>query len=139
MFTEMLNDKWDEWKELLQFQHARVLQRNNKLADIDVAFIEGAVTSAKDETEVKEIRANSRRVVTVGSCATTGLPSGARNQFDPDQKTCIRYLIEKFGQTEMVKSIPEVIEVDDKVPGCPMNETIFLQVLEKYLKEFGII
>lgn len=139
MFTEMLNDNWDTWKDLVQFQHAKVLKKNNILEDIDVAFVEGAVSSAKEEKDVKEIRKVAKRVVTIGSCATTGLPAGQRNQFDDDTQECIKFLIQRFGQSDKVRSIPEVIEVDEKVPGCPMNEKKFLEVLNKYLKEFGIL
>ena len=139
MFTEMLNDNWDTWKDLIQFQHARVLKKNNILKDIDVAFIEGAVSSIKEEKEVKEIRAVAKRVITIGSCATIGLPAGQRNQFDEDTQECIKFLVQKFKQADKVKSIPEVIKVDEKVPGCPMNEKKFLEVLTKYLKEFGVV
>ncbi|HBH46236.1 MAG TPA: hypothetical protein DDX47_02625 [Candidatus Jacksonbacteria bacterium] len=138
MFTEMLNDHWSQWRDKIHFQHARVLQKNNVFEDIDVAFIEGAVSSASDEEEVKKIRAVAKKVVTIGSCATTGLPSGQRNQFDEDTQNCIKFLLDHFGQADKVKSIPEVIAVDEQVPGCPMDEKKFLEVLDKYLKEFGI-
>src|SRR3989339_2133589 len=138
MFTEMLNDHWSQWRDKIHFQHARVLPKNNVFEDIDVAFIEGAVSSASDEEEVKKIRAVSKRVVTIGSCATTGLPSGQRNQFDADTQASIQFLLDRFAQSEKVRSVPEVIQVDDKVPGCPMNEQKFLSVLNKYLEEFGV-
>ncbi|MEK9166009.1 MAG: hypothetical protein AAB525_04110 [Patescibacteria group bacterium] len=139
MFTEMLNDYWDEWKDKIEFRHCKVLQRTNVLDDIDVAFIEGAITSQKDEDEVKKIRQAAKKVVTIGSCATTGLPSGQRNNFDPDTQKCIQHLIDKFSQSAQVKSIPEVILVDERVPGCPMDEEKFLEVLNKYFKEFKIL
>jgi coenzyme F420-reducing hydrogenase gamma subunit len=136
MFTEMLNSYWDKWKNKIEFKHIKVLQSKNTLEDIDIAFIEGAVTSAEQKQEVKKIRQAAKKVVTIGSCATCGLPSGQRNQFDKDTQASIQYLIDRFGQSAKVKSIPEVIKVDDKVPGCPMNEEKFLEVLEKYLREF---
>lgn len=139
MFTELLNDHFDEWARLVEFKHIRVLQSRNVLEDIDVAFIEGAITSDKEEEEVKKIRAVARRVVTIGSCATTGLPSGQRNQFDADTQASIQFLLDRFKQSKKVRSVPEVIAVDDKVPGCPMDEAKFLAVLDKYLKEFGVI
>jgi len=138
MFTEMLNIYWEQWKDKIEFKHIKVLQSKNTLDNIDIAFIEGAVTSAEQEQEVKKIRQAAKRVVTIGSCATTGLPSGQRNQFNKDTQASIQYLIDRFGQLAKVKSIPEVIKVDERVPGCPMNEAKFLEVLEKYLQEFGI-
>jgi coenzyme F420-reducing hydrogenase gamma subunit len=138
MFTELLNDHFDEWAKLVEFKHIRVLQSKNTLEDIDVAFVEGAITSEKEAEEVKKIRAVSKRVVTIGSCATTGLPSGQRNQFDADTQASIQFLLDRFKQAEKVRSLQEVIQVDEKVPGCPMDEKKFLAVLEKYLQEFGI-
>ena len=138
MFTELLNDHFDEWAKLVEFKHIRVLKSRNVLEDIDVAFIEGAITSESEEKEVKKIRSVAKRVVTIGSCATTGLPSGQRNQFDADTQASIQFLLDRFAQSEKVRSVPEVIQVDDKVPGCPMNEQKFLSVLNKYLEEFGV-
>jgi coenzyme F420-reducing hydrogenase gamma subunit len=31
------------------------------------------------------------------------------------------------------------VTVDDEVDGCPMSEEVFLNVLTKYLKEFGVV
>ena len=37
-----------------------------------------------------------------------------------------------------MKPVHDVVRVDDSVPGCPMLESSFLNVLNKSLKEFGI-
>jgi coenzyme F420-reducing hydrogenase gamma subunit len=31
-----------------------------------------------------------------------------------------------------------VVQIDDEVQGCPMEEDVFLKVLDKYLNEFGV-
>ncbi|MBN2454137.1 hypothetical protein JXB11_01180 [Candidatus Woesearchaeota archaeon] len=139
MFVEMMNDRFDEWSKLLEFRHARVLKRVNTLEGIEVAFVEGAIGSKRDEDKLKEIRANSKRLVAIGSCACTGMPSAQRNTFDEKTKEEIKPLIEKFSLNEKVVPIKDVVQVDDSVPGCPMSEETFLKVLDKYLKEFGVI
>ena len=35
--------------------------------------------------------------------------------------------------------VKDVVPIDDEVPGCPMEENVFLNVLDKYLKEFGVL
>jgi len=85
LFTELLNDHFDEWKKVVDFQHVRALKTNNKLENLDVAFIEGAVSSPTQEEEVKKIRDNSKYVVAIGSCACTGMPSASRNDFGEEQ------------------------------------------------------
>jgi len=139
LFTELLNDHFVAWRDALDIQHARVLQNKNVLDDIDVAFVEGAISSLEEEAFVKKIRGVSKRVVAIGACANTGLPSGQRNQFDEDTKASIQYLLDRFGQSKTVRSLAEVVAVDDRVPGCPMDEKKFLDVLQKYLKEFNIV
>lgn len=135
LLTELLNDHLDEWKEKIEFRHLKALKAKNSLEGLDVAFIEGAISSPKQETEVKKIRANAKYVVAIGSCACSGMPSSSRNQFTPkdiDEK--IAWYLSHFNYSAKVKKLDEVIKVDDFVPGCPMNVKTFLEILDKYLK-----
>lgn len=138
IFTEMLNDHYREWKKKIEFVCASILQKKGEIKDIDVAFIEGAVTSVKQEEKVKEIRRESKKVVAIGSCACVGMPSSQRNLFDEKTKEEIKKIIIRFQYADKVKKLSDVITVDEMVPGCPMNEDAFLKVLNKYLKEFNI-
>ena len=139
IFVELLNDHYKEWFPLLEFRHANVLKSKNELSDIDVAFVEGAIANDKDEQELKEIRKVSKKLVAIGSCAVKGNPSNQRNDFDEDKKKRIQEFITAWGLNEKVKTLKECVTVDDKVDGCPMNEEVFLNVLNKYLKEFGVV
>ena len=138
VLTEMLNDYFDEWAKVVDFQHVRILKKNNKLEGLDVAFVEGAIASQSDAKKLKEIRKNCKKLVAIGSCAINSMPSAQRNLFDSKKKKEIEFLIERFHQAKKVKKLSEVVKVDDKVPGCPMNEELFLKVLNKCLKEFKI-
>lgn len=138
LFTELLNDHFGEWSKVIDFQHVRVLKSNNKLTDLDVAFVEGAIASESDAKKLKEIRKNCKKLIAIGSCAINGMPSAQRNDFDKNQKKEIEFLIKKFHLAKKVRTLSQVVRVDDKVPGCPMNEQVFLQTLDKYLKEFKI-
>ncbi|MFH1257982.1 MAG: hypothetical protein ABIG96_03330 [Candidatus Micrarchaeota archaeon] len=138
LFLEILNEHYKEWLPLLDFRYARVLKTKNELSDIDVAFVEGAIANEHDRQKVLEIRKNSKKVVAIGSCACTGLPAGQRNTFNESQKKEIKFLVQKFNMLDKVLSIPQVVQVDDLVVGCPMDEQKFVEVLGKYLKEFGV-
>jgi len=133
-----LNDHFKEWAEVIDFKHVRVLKKNNTLEGIDVSFVEGAIASEKDAKKLREIRKNSKKLVCIGSCAVNGMPSAQRNNFDPKKKKEIEFLIKKFHMAKKVRTVAEVVKVDDKVPGCPMNEQLFLNTVNKYLKEFGV-
>ena len=107
---------------------------------LDVAFVEGAISSDKQAEEVKKIRDNAKYVVAIGACACTGMPSASRNAFVSDQineRICM--YMKNFNYSDKVKKLDEVIKVDDMVNGCPMNIQTFLETLEKYLKLFNII
>jgi sulfhydrogenase subunit delta len=139
VFTELMNDRWEQWNKLIEFRHARVLKANNQLKDLDVAFVEGAIANRKDRVELIKIRENSKKVIAVGSCACTGIPSSQRNLFDEDTKKAIQYLVDRYGYEQEVLPISKIIKIDDEVPGCPMVEATFLKIIDKYLKEFQII
>lgn len=138
VWIELMNQRFSDWKKLLEIRHARVLKKDNKLKGIDVAFVEGAITNEADARKVREIRKNSKKLVAIGSCAINGMPAAQRNMFNEELKQEIDFLIERFKQADKVRKIEEIVQVDEKVEGCPMEEEIFLNVLEKYLKEFGV-
>ena len=43
VMTELMNERWQEWKDKIEFVYARILQSFNELKDIDVSFVEGAI------------------------------------------------------------------------------------------------
>ena len=138
-FTELLNDHFDEWKSLVEFRHLKALKSNNSIEGLDVAFIEGAISSPKQEEEVKKIRSNAKYVVAIGACACTGMPSASRNAFTPkeiDDK--VKWYMSHFDYSQKVKKLSDVIKTDDEVEGCPMSKEMFTQTLAKYLKVFSI-
>jgi sulfhydrogenase subunit delta len=139
IFTELLNDHWQEWKKLLDIRHARVLQSHNVLDELDVAFVEGALASEEHIRYLKEIRSRSTKLVAVGACAVMGLPSAQRNQFDIKKLAEIQPLLDKFAYLPQVKKLSDVVKVDYIVPGCPMDDRKFLEVLNTALKEFKIV
>ncbi|MEK7166330.1 MAG: hypothetical protein AAB874_05985 [Patescibacteria group bacterium] len=139
IFTELLNIHYKEWRDKIEFVHAKVLQSKNRWEEMDVAFVEGAINSIQQETKLKKIRNLSKKLVAIGACACIGMPSSQRNSFDMPTKEEINMLLLRFKQSDRVKKVSEVVTVDDLVQGCPMNETKFLEVVNKYLREFQII
>ena len=136
MFTEIMNDHWQEWKHLFDFRHARVLQSKNTLDEMDIAFVEGAIASDKHAKELEEIRSLSKVLVAIGSCACTGMPSAQRNTFDEKKKQEIEFLLARFGAAKNVRKLADVVKVDAQVPGCPMDTKQFLAAVEKLVAQF---
>src|SRR3989344_1008146 len=135
VFTEIMNDHWQEWKQLFDFRHARVLKSKNVMDEFDVSFIEGAIASPEHEKKVKEIRERSKKLVAVGACAVIGLPAGQRNTFTDEQKAAIQFLVDRFGALPSVKKAAEVVKVDVEIPGCPMDPKVFLDKVNTLVAE----
>jgi coenzyme F420-reducing hydrogenase gamma subunit len=138
VFTELLNTHYKDWFKQLDFIHAKVLQTNNRWDEMDVAFVEGAISTDAQAEKLKKIRSLAKKLVAIGACANTGMPSAQRNQFDSQTKEEIRFLLEKFHANDNVQKLDEVVTVDERVQGCPMMEQGFINVLNKYLNEFNI-
>jgi NAD-reducing hydrogenase small subunit len=136
-FLEILNTKFFEWIENVDFVNVRVLQKKTTLEDIDVAFIEGAISTEHEVEKLQQIRAHSKKVVAIGSCAISGAPSNHRNLFDEKTTAEILPILQRFHHREKVVPLSQLISVDDTVPGCPIIEERFIQIMEKYVSEFA--
>lgn len=136
VLTEIMNDHWQEWKKIFDFRYAKVLQAKNTLDEMDIAFIEGAVADDDQAEKVRQIRKLAKKVVAIGACACTGMPSAQRNNFNDAQKQEIEALVARFKWSPQVRKLADVITVDAQVPGCPMDPKMFLAAVDQLVKEF---
>ncbi|MEM5861142.1 MAG: hypothetical protein QXL09_01990 [Candidatus Aenigmatarchaeota archaeon] len=134
VFMEILNEKWVEWKNLIELRHFSLIKKKGLLKNIDIAFIEGAISNREEESLLKKIRKASKIVVAVGSCAISGAPSNHRNFFDEKTIEEISHILKRFKYRDKVSPIGDIIKVDAFVPGCPMDEKIFIETIERYIK-----
>ncbi len=130
---EIFNTKLIPWLEKMDIAYFMALREESEIKDFDIAFVEGVITSEKDLKHVQNVRANSKILITMGSCAFTGQPSGQRNNFDTEKLAQIQEHLDKFKFLPKALTVPEAVKVDDKVMGCPIIEEQFIQVMEKYL------
>jgi len=135
VMTEVMNDHWQEWKEIFDFRNVRVMKSNNVMDAFDIAFIEGAMAGPEHIEKLKDIRSRSKKLVAVGACAVVGLPAGQRNTFTEEQKASIDYLLTRFGALPEVKKVADVVKVDVEIPGCPMDPKIFLDKVNALVAE----
>ena len=139
IFIELMNKHFFEWENLIDFKYFKLLKSKGEIKDLDVAFVEGAISTFKEEKRLEEIRKNSKKLVAIGSCAVNGSPSNQRNFFSEDTIKEIKMTLDNFGHRDKVSPLNEIVTVDENVPGCPMDENKFLEVLNKYLKEFKVV
>ena len=129
--TEILNDYLLKWQELVDIVYCRQLRNKNDDTNLDIAIVEGAIATEKELNRIKQIRANSKKILAIGNCALIGSPSNLRNNFPVGIQKEIQPLLDKWKHLPKVLSIKEVITVDAEVPSCPMDETLFIENFEK--------
>lgn len=98
----------------------------------DIAIIEGSITRPQDEERVKQIRERAKILVAIGSCATTGGINKLKNNFNLDDvKKWVYGDAAKMPHlnTAMTKAVDEVVKVDYKVHGCPVNREEFTYIV----------
>lgn len=131
--TEIFNHKLLEWLEKIELVYFLSVKDKTDIANLDIALVEGVVTSEKDKEEIEKIRANTKILIAMGSCAITALPSGQRNTFSEEQKEEIEEHLAIYNFLPKALSLKEAVQVDDEIPGCPISEEIFVKTFEKYL------
>ena len=133
-FIELLNRKFDEYSKKMKIENFRQLKTNEKIKNLDIAFIEGAISTESEVKKLKEIRQKSKKLVALGSGACNGYPSNQRNKFDAKKKKQIQKLIEKFHQNKTIEPLNKFVKVDDEINGCPVDEKLLEERIEGYLK-----
>lgn len=96
--------------------------------ECDIAIVEGSITRPEDEERLKEIRAHAGILIALGACATIGGINKLKNRFDMnDVKHCVYGAAAHMPHlnTAPTKALDEVVKVDYKVHGCPINNREF--------------
>ena len=96
--------------------------------ELDVLFVEGSVSTELDEKMVKEGREAAKVLVAIGTCASFGGVQANNNDVPVEE------LLEAiYGTSEMpfeitrARPLDEVVKVDYKLPGCPVEGKQFVQ------------
>ena len=96
----------------------------------DDSLVEGSVTTAHDAERIREVRAQSKLLVTIGACATSGGIQALKNFADVRELTSVVYARPDYISTlETSTPIAAHVEVDGELPGCPVNPGQLLEVL----------
>jgi sulfhydrogenase subunit delta len=135
VFIEALNKKYFDWTKKMKLEHIRVLRKERPIQKLDLAFVEGAISTPSEIKKLKKIREKSSKVIALGSGAINGFPSNQRNNLAGKRKQNIQPLIQKLNQIEKILPIKEFIKVDDEIPGCPVDEKLLIKKIDTYLRD----
>ena len=100
----------------------------------DLSLVEGSVTTPHDAERIKQVRAASKHLVTIGACATAGGIQALRNFADVDDFVAAVYATPDYISTlETSTPIAAHVPVDFELQGCPINKRQLLEVIGAFL------
>jgi sulfhydrogenase subunit delta len=102
----------------------------------DLSLVEGSVTTPEDAERIQQVRRASRRLVTIGACATAGGIQALRNFADVAEFTAAVYAEPAYIST-LARSTPIAahVPVDFELQGCPIDRAQLLEVIAAFLAD----
>ena len=100
----------------------------------DLSLVEGSITTAHDAERIKAVRARSRKLVTIGACATSGGVQALRNFADVKDYISVVYAHPDYIET-LASSTPiaDHVQVDFELRGCPISKRQLVEVMSAFL------
>jgi len=100
----------------------------------DLSLVEGSITTAHDVERIREVRRQSKVLVTIGACATSGGIQALRNFSDVKAFTSIVYARPEYISTLATSTpISAHVPVDFELRGCPIQKRQLLEVVTAFL------
>ncbi len=115
---------------------AYFVEASSKMSDgpYDLSLVEGSITTEDDRQRIQDVRRQSRHLVTIGACATSGGIQALRNFSDIDA-----YIDAVYAKPEYIDTLATSTPISDHVPvdfelrGCPINKMQLLEVITAFL------
>jgi len=95
----------------------------NQTGPLDLALVEGAVLTKRDEEELRAIRARAKTLIALGTCAVWG--GVAAMDRGGDRAALLREVYGEMGSqydSTSAKALHEVVPVDVNIAGCPIEK-----------------
>jgi len=100
----------------------------------DLSLVEGSITTPRDAERIHEIRRVSKRLVTIGACATAGGIQALRNFADVREFTAAVYARPEYIATlARSTAIAAHVAVDFELRGCPIDKRQLIEVLTAFV------
>lgn len=100
----------------------------------DVTLVEGSITTEEEVERIKEVRQQTKFLVTIGACATAGGIQALRNWTDVNEFIQVVYATPGYIHTlEQSRPISAIVPVDFELRGCPINKGQLLELITALL------
>jgi coenzyme F420-reducing hydrogenase gamma subunit len=126
---ELENELLDvlEAVEVVNFREAMT----ERAWDIDIGFVDGAVSTPGDEQEVRHFREKCGALVALGACAGMGGINTLKNhQSSEDYRRYVYGDRYSWFPTTDARPVSAVVKVDYELPGCPIDRSEFLRFVK---------
>ncbi len=100
----------------------------------DLSLVEGSITTPHDAERIHRVRRLSKRLVTIGACATAGGIQALRNFADVQEFARYVYPNPEYLRTLATSTpISAHVAVDFELRGCPIDKGQLLEVIKAFL------
>ena len=100
----------------------------------DLSQVEGSITTTHDAERIHMVREQSKFLVTIGACATSGGIQALRNFADVNSFISAVYASPQYINTLSTSTpIKSHVRVDYELQGCPINKLQLAEVISAYL------
>lgn len=114
----------------VHFAHFAEASSDLQEGPYDLTIVEGSVSTAEDKHRIVRLRAQSKKLITIGACATAGGVQALRNFASHDEFKKAVYASPQLIDS-LAKSTPiaEHVPVDFELRGCPVDKHQLIEVV----------
>src|SRR5512140_309466 len=100
----------------------------------ELSLVEGSITTPHDAERIRDSRARSKTLVTIGACATAGGIQALRNFRDHSEMMAVVYARPDYIESLATSTaIAHHVSVDFELRGCPIDKRQLLEVVSAFL------
>ncbi|OGZ33936.1 MAG: hypothetical protein A2Y98_00480 [Candidatus Portnoybacteria bacterium RBG_19FT_COMBO_36_7] len=121
-----LGERLLELTEKIKIGDFALIEDRAEPENYDVVFVEGTPITSQNVARVKDLRARTKLLVTIGACACLGGIAELKNYQNKEQR--LRYVYKNFEgiANPDIRPVRYYVKVDLEIPGCPINKEEFL-------------
>lgn len=129
-----LEDELPELLKFVDFAYFLEVDGEPRSGPYDATFIEGSVTTEDEIKVIKKFRNESKVVIALGACSTTGGIQALRNWSNIEEFKKYVYPRPEWIETlNESRPIADFIKVDYELGGCPVNKELLLYFIKQLL------
>jgi sulfhydrogenase subunit delta len=129
-----LEDELLEVADALDIAYFPEASRRTVKGPYDLSLVEGSITTPRDAQRIRDVRRQSKFLVTIGACATAGGIQALRNFRGVKDFISQVYAHPDYIDTLATSTpVADHVQVDFELHGCPINKYQLLEVITAFL------